>query len=53
MIDANGKLAIAEAADIQHAIPFTHATNVYAGTYEDLKGSKIIVIAAGASQKPG
>lgn len=53
LIDANEKRAIAEAADIQHAIPFTHATNVYAGTYEDLKEANIIVIAAGASQKPG
>jgi L-lactate dehydrogenase len=53
MIDANEKRAIAEAADIQHSLPFTHATNVYAGTYEDLKGAKVIVIAAGASQKPG
>jgi len=53
MIDANEKRAIAEAADIQHSLPFTHATNVYAGSYEDLKGANVIVIAAGASQKPG
>ena len=53
LIDSNEKRAIAEAADIQHSLPFTHPTNVYAGNYEDLKGAKIIVIAAGASQKPG
>ncbi|MGE5365305.1 MAG: L-lactate dehydrogenase [Bacteroidota bacterium] len=53
MVDANEKRAIAEAADIQHAIPFTHATDVYAGDYNDLKGANVIVIAAGASQKPG
>lgn len=53
LIDANEKRAIAEAADIQHAVPFVHATEVYAGNYNDLKDAKVIVIAAGASQKPG
>ncbi|MGE5682289.1 MAG: L-lactate dehydrogenase [Bacillota bacterium] len=53
LIDANQKRAIAEAADIQHAVPFTHPTDVYAGTYSDLKDAKIVIIAAGASQKPG
>jgi len=53
LIDANEKRAIAEAEDIQHAVPFAHATNVYAGSYADLKGAKIVLIAAGASQRPG
>ncbi|MGE5621102.1 MAG: L-lactate dehydrogenase [archaeon] len=53
LIDANEKRAIAEAADIQHAVPFTHATDIYAGSYEDLKDAKIVIIAAGASQRPG
>jgi L-lactate dehydrogenase len=53
LIDANEKRAIAEAADIQHAVPFAHATDVYVGTYADLKDAKIVVIAASANQKPG
>jgi len=53
LIDANEKRAIAEAEDIQHAVPFAHATTVYAGSYADLKGAKIVLIAAGASQRPG
>lgn len=53
LLDANHNRAIAEAEDIKHAIPFAHATDVYAGSYENLKNAKIIVIAAGASQKPG
>ena len=53
LIDANNKRAEAEAADIQHAVPFVHATDVYAGSYDDLANAKIVVIAAGASQKPG
>lgn len=53
LIDANQKRAIAEAQDIVHAVPFAAATDVYAGDYEDLKDAKIVVIAAGANQKPG
>ena len=53
LIDVNKKRSEAEAADIQHAVPFVHATDVYAGSYEDLADAKIIIIAAGASQKPG
>jgi L-lactate dehydrogenase len=36
-----------------HAVPFAAATDVYAGSYEDLKDAKVVIIAAGASQKPG
>lgn len=53
LIDANEKRAIAEAQDIMHAVPFAAAADVYAGSYEDLKDAKIVIIAAGASQKPG
>jgi L-lactate dehydrogenase len=53
MIDANKERSIAEAADILHAVPFLQATDIYAGDYEDLKGAKAIIIAAGAAQKPG
>lgn len=53
LIDINEKRAIAEAQDIMHAVPFAEPVDVYAGTYNDLKDSKVIVIAAGASQKPG
>jgi len=53
LIDANEKRAIAEAQDIMHAVPFASATDVYAGNYDDLKDAKIVIIAAGANQKPG
>ena len=53
LVDVDKKRAIAEAQDIQHAVPFVHSTDVFAGGYEDLAGAKIVVIAAGASQKPG
>ena len=53
MIDKDKKRSIAEAADIQDALPFVSASDVYSGSYEDLKGCKIIVHAAGVNQKPG
>ena len=53
MIDANQKRAVAEAHDIMHAVPFAAATDIYAGSYDDLKDAKVVVIAAGANQKPG
>lgn len=53
LIDANEKRAIAEAQDIMHAVPFAAATDIYAGSYKDLKDAKVVVIAAGANQKPG
>jgi L-lactate dehydrogenase len=53
LIDINKKRAIAEAQDILHAVPFASATDIIAGDYEDLKDAKIVIITAGASQKPG
>jgi L-lactate dehydrogenase len=53
LIDANQKRAIAEAQDIMHAVPFAAATDIYEGSYKDLKDAKVVVIAAGANQKPG
>ena len=53
LIDVDNKRAIAEAQDIMHAVPFVHSTDISAGTYEDLEDARIVVIAAGASQKPG
>lgn len=53
LIDANPKRAVAEAQDIMHAVPFSAATDISAGSYDDLKDAKVVVIAAGAGQKPG
>lgn len=53
LLDANPARAKAEAQDIQHAVPFAHATDIYAGNYSDLKDATVVVIAAGANQKPG
>jgi len=53
LIDANQNRAIAEAQDIMHAVPFVSATEIYSGSFEDLHDAKVVVIAAGANQKPG
>jgi len=53
LVDLNQERAQAEAADILHAVPFAHPTRVSAGGYSDLRGSKVVIITAGAAQKPG
>lgn len=52
-VDKNAALAIAQAEDISHAVPFVSATTVMAGDYGALAGTRVVIIAAGVSQKPG
>ena len=51
LIDANRAKAEGEAMDLNHAVPFTHPTNVWAGDYGDCAGSAITVLTAEAGQK--
>jgi L-lactate dehydrogenase len=53
LIDANHARAEGEAMDLNHSVPFTHPTRVWAGGYEDCAGAVVTVLAAGAAQKPG
>ena len=53
LVDVNRKRAEAEAADIRHALPFVHPMAINAGVYSDLKDAGVVIITAGASQKPG
>ncbi len=53
LIDKNTERAEAEADDLLHAVPFAHPLTVRAGSYADLAGSRLVIIAAGANQKPG
>ena len=53
LIDANHAKAEGEAMDLNHAVPFTHPTRVWAGNYSDCAGSAITLLTAGAGQKPG
>ena len=53
LIDADHAKAEGEAMDISHGIPFVGNMKIYAGTYDDIVDAAIIVITAGAGQKPG
>ncbi|MDR3763524.1 MAG: L-lactate dehydrogenase [Acidobacteriota bacterium] len=53
LIDVNRAKAEGEAMDLNHAMPFTHATKIWAGDYSDCAGAAVTVITAGAAQKPG
>src|SRR5687768_18508175 len=53
LVDMRKERAVAEAQDISHAVPFSHPLRVSAGDYADLKGCRVVVIAAGVGQKPG
>ena len=53
LIDANFEKAEGEAFDISHGVPFTRPIKIYAGDYDDLADAAIVVITAGAAQKPG
>ena len=53
LIDANQAKAEGEAMDLSHGRPYTHPMQIYAGTYDDINDCALIVITAGANQKPG
>ena len=53
LVDLNKERAQAEADDLLHAVPFASPLQVTAGDYADLKGAKVVVIAAGVGQRPG
>jgi L-lactate dehydrogenase len=53
LIDLNRARAEGEAMDLNHAVPFTHPTRVWAGDYADCAGAAVTVVAAGANQRPG
>ena len=53
LVDKDKKRSLAETNDLLHAIPFANPLTVRQGNYEDLADCKLVVIAAGVSQKKG
>ena len=53
LIDANKEKAEGEAMDISHGRPYAHPMKIYAGDYDDVADAAIVIISAGAGQKPG
>lgn len=53
LLDVNQKKAVGEALDISHGVPLARPMKIYGGTYDDISDAAIIIITAGANQKPG
>jgi len=53
LVDINEDLAAGQAMDINHALSFVGPTVVRSGGYGECSGSDVVVITAGAAQKPG
>jgi L-lactate dehydrogenase len=53
LVDADPARAEGEAMDLNHGMPFVRPVQIRAGDYELLAGCDLVVITAGASQKPG
>jgi L-lactate dehydrogenase len=53
LVDANADKAVGEMMDLNHGLSFTKPMKITAGNYSDLAGSKVVVITAGTSQRPG
>ena len=45
--------AVGDAEDLSHALAFTSPKKIYAAKYEDCADADLVVITAGAPQKPG
>lgn len=53
LVDINKQKAHGEALDIAHGAAFMKPVEIQAGDYKDTKDSDIVIITAGANQKPG
>jgi len=53
LVDVNARRAEGEAMDLAQGAPFVRPVIVRHGTYADCAGCHIVVITAGAAQKPG
>jgi L-lactate dehydrogenase len=53
LVDVDAAKATGEMMDFNHGLSFTRPMKITAGDYAECAGSHVVVIAAGASQKPG
>jgi L-lactate dehydrogenase len=53
LIDINTEKTEGEVMDMNHGMPFVQPVRIYQGDYSDCAGSDIVIITAGANQKPG
>lgn len=52
LIDKDKKRAEGEAMDLNHGLSFVRPVKIWAGDYRDCRDADIIVVSAGAAQKP-
>src|SRR5512138_1854880 len=53
LIDMDAARAEGEAMDLNHGLAFVRPMRISAGDYSDLEGAELVVICAGANQRPG
>ena len=53
LIDSDKEKAEGEALDISHGMPFAKPMDIYAGDYDDITDANLVIVTAGAGQKPG
>ena len=53
LIDVDKNRAEGEALDIAHGMAFAEPMKIYAGDYSDVSDAAMVVVTAGAAQKPG
>jgi L-lactate dehydrogenase len=53
LVDKDHARAEGEAMDLNHGLPFVRPMRISAGSYAQLAGCEVVVITAGANQRPG
>ena len=53
LIDVDHDRAEGEALDISHGLAFARPMDIHAGAYEDIADADVVIVTAGAAQKPG
>lgn len=53
LVDVDRERAEGEAMDLNHGLPFVRPIKISAGNYADLAGAGVVVMTAGANQRPG
>lgn len=53
LVDLDRERAEGEAMDLNHGLPFVRPLRITAGDYADLAGAAVVVLTAGANQRPG
>lgn len=53
LVDMDPERALGEVMDLQHGLAFTRPVDLKVGTYADCRDADLVVITAGAKQRPG